>query len=91
MTVLNVVQLLTFVAFLGLLGYSVVAPREANRTKRVQSTRLYSGAAMVAGAAFFGALAADRTGWPSYALAAVAVAFLAVGVSAIARSRRTSR
>ncbi len=91
MTVLNVVQLLTFVAFLGLLAYAVVAPREANRVKRVRKTRLYSGAAMVAGAAFFAALAADRTGWSSYVLAAAAVGLLAAGVSSMVRSRNPSK
>ena len=88
---LNVVQLLTFVAFLGLLAYAVVAPREANRAKRVQRTQLYSGLAMAAGAAFFAALAADRIGWFRYALVVVAVGLLAVGVSAIAKSRNSSK
>ncbi len=88
MTALSLLQLLTFVAFLGLLGYAAVVPREANPAKRRRKTRLYSGAAMVAGAAFFAVLAAGRIGWPRYALAVVAVGFLAAGLVAISRSRR---
>ncbi|PRC48996.1 hypothetical protein C6A85_77000, partial [Mycobacterium sp. ITM-2017-0098] len=60
MTVLNVVQLLTFVAFVGLGAYALFAPRDANRSKRVEKTRLYSGAALIAGAAFMAANAVDR-------------------------------
>lgn len=89
MTVLSVLQLLAFVAFLGLLGYAVVAPREANPAKRSRTTRLYSGLAMAAGAAFFAALAVDRLGWSRYLLGGIAVGFLAAGLVAVAKSRAT--
>ena len=91
MTALSLLQLLAFVAFLGLLVYAGVAPREANPAKRRRTTRLYSGAAMVAGAAFFALLAAARFGWSRYALAVVAVGFLAAGLVAIPRSRRVKK
>ena len=87
MTVLSVLQLLTFVAFLGLLVYAAVVPREANPAKRIRKTRLYSGSAMIAGAAFFAALAAGLAGWSRYPLAVVAAGLLVVGLVAIARSR----
>ena len=91
MTVLGILQLLAFVAFLGLLVYAAVVPREANPAKRARQTRLYSGAAMVAGAAFFALLAADRFGWPRYALGVVALALLAAGLVAVTRSRSAEK
>ncbi|WP_370500347.1 hypothetical protein NWT09_01390 [Mycolicibacterium sp. jd] len=87
MTVLSVLQLLTFLAFLGLLVFAAVVPREANPAKRTRKTRLYSGSALIAGAAFFAALAAGLLGWSRYVLAVVAVGFLAAGLVAIAKSR----
>ena len=91
MTALNAVQLLTFVAFLGLLAYAVVAPREANRAKRVRRTRLYSGAAMIAGAAFFAAMAADSVGWLRYAEGIAAVCLLVAGLAGVAKARTASK
>ena len=87
MTVLNVVQLLTFVAFLGLAAYAVFAPRDANSAKRRRNARVYSGGALIAGAAFFAAYAAGQTGWSRYLVGAVALAFLAGAGVAFARNR----
>lgn len=87
MTVLNVVQLLTFVAFIGLAAYAVFAPRDANTAKRRRTTRLYSAGALGAGAAFFAAHAVDQSGWPSYAMGAVALAFLGAAGVVVARNR----
>lgn len=88
MTVLNVVQLLTFVAFVGLAAYAVFAPRDANRAKRVARTRMYSACALVAGAGFFAAFAADQGGWLRYLTGAVALAFLGAAVVVLARNRQ---
>ena len=88
MTVLNVAQLLTFVAFVGLSAYAVFAPRDANAAKRRRRTRLYSGLALAAGAAFFAALAVDRAGWSSYLMWAVALGLLAYAAFVIARDRQ---
>lgn len=87
MTVLNVVQLLTFVAFAGLAAYAVFAPRDANLATRRRRTRLHSAMALAAGAAFFGSYAADTLGWPRYLLGAAALAFLACGAVVIAKNR----
>lgn len=87
MTVLDVVQLLTFVVALALVVYAAVAPRDANPEKRRRRTRLYSGWAMVGVAAFFAARAADELGWSRYLLGAVALAALAYGASLIAKNR----
>lgn len=91
MTVLNVVQLLTFVAFMGLLAYAVFAPREANRATRVRRTRSYYGAAMVAGSAFFAAMAADSVGWLRYAEGIAAVSLLVAGLAVVAKARQPSK
>lgn len=91
MTVLNVVQLLTFVAALGLFAYAVIAPREANPTKRERRTQLYLGASMIALAAFMATLALDGAGWSSYLKGVAAAAFLVVGLVRITKSRKTSR
>lgn len=87
MTVLNVVQMLTFVAFLGLGAYAVFAPRDANAATQRRRTRLYSGLAMVGGAAFFASLAVDRIGWSSYLMGFVALGFLACAAVVIAQNR----
>jgi hypothetical protein len=89
MTVLNVVQLLTFVAFLSLAAYAVFAPRDANAAKRRRTTQLYSTGALIAGAAFCAAYAAGQTGWLSYFLWAIALAFLVCAAVAYARNRDT--
>ncbi|MFB1296313.1 hypothetical protein ACAG24_012405 [Mycobacterium sp. pW049] len=91
MTVLNVMQLLTFVAALGLFAYAVIAPREANPTKRERRTHLYLGASMVALAAFTATLALDSAGWSSYLKGVLAAGFLVVGLMRISKSRRLSR
>lgn len=91
MTVLNVLQLLAFVAALGLFAYAVIAPREANPTKRERRTQLYLGASMVALAAFMASLALDSAGWSSYLKGVVAACFLVVGLMRISKSRRPSR
>jgi hypothetical protein len=88
MTVLNVVQLLTFVAFLGLAAYAIFAPRDANVVTRRRRTRLHSGMALAAGAAFFGSYAADTLGWSRYLLGAVALAFLACAAVVVAKNRQ---
>jgi len=87
MTVLNVVQLLTFVAFVGTAAYAGFSPRDANPTTRRRRTRLYWGVAMAAGAAFFASYAADTLGWPRYLLGACALGFLACGAVVIAKNR----
>jgi hypothetical protein len=87
MTVLNVVQLLTFVAFVGLAAYAVFAPRDANTAKRRRTTRLYSGGALAGGAAFFAALAADQLGWSRYVFGVAALGFLVCAAVVIARNR----
>jgi hypothetical protein len=87
MTVLDVVQLLTFVAFLGLAAYAVFAPRDANADTRRRRTRLHSALALLSGSAFFAAYAAGQLGWPRYLLGAVALAFLAGAAVVIAKNR----
>jgi hypothetical protein len=87
MTVLNVVQLFSFVAFLGLSASAVFAPRDANSAKRRRAARLYPAAALIAGAAFFAANAAGQTGLPRYVLGAVTLAFLAGAAVALAYNR----
>jgi hypothetical protein len=91
MTVLDVVQLFTFVVFLGLAAYAVFAPRDANAAKRRRAARLYPAAALIAGAAFFAAYAAGQSGWARYLLGAVTLAFLAGAVVAFARNRDNKR
>jgi hypothetical protein len=91
MTVLNVVQLLTFVAALGLFAYAVIAPREANPTKRERRTHLYLGASMVAIAAFMATLALDSAGWSSYLKGVLAACLLVAGLVRIRESRKPSR
>lgn len=91
MTLLNVMQLLTFVAALGLFAYAVIAPREANPTKRERRTHLYLGASMVALAAFMATLALDSAGWSSYLKGVLAAGFLVVGLMRISKSRGLSR
>lgn len=88
MTVLNVVQLLTFVASVGLFAFAAIAPREANPTKRARRTRLYLGASMIALAAFMATLALDSTGWSSYVKGVAAACFLVVGLMRISQSRK---
>ncbi|ABM11113.1 MULTISPECIES: hypothetical protein [Mycolicibacterium] len=87
MTALNVAQLLTFVAFLGLAAYAVFAPRDANAAKRRRQARLYSGWALIAGAAFMAAIAADRVGWSRYVFGAIALAVLVGAAVAFAKNR----
>ena len=91
MTVLNVVQLLTFVAFVGLTAYAIFAPRDANAVKRRRATRLYSGSALAAGAAFFASYAADTLGWTRYLLGVVALGLLACAAVVVARNRGDGR
>ncbi|WP_137146122.1 hypothetical protein [Mycolicibacterium sp. CR10] len=87
MTVLNVTQLLTFVAFVGLTAYAIFAPRDANAARRRRTTRLYSGWALVGGAAFMAANAAGRNGWAGYVFAAIALGLLVSAAVVFAKKR----
>ncbi|PRC57562.1 hypothetical protein C6A85_32930, partial [Mycobacterium sp. ITM-2017-0098] len=68
-------------------AYALFAPRDANRSKRVEKTRLYSGAALIAGAAFMAANAVDRIGWARYVFGAVALGLLVGAAVVFAKNR----